>query len=385
MSSSSAVSHDLFPPVPSVEECGIPRQEIVNAVHSFTPTGDWIGFSVPVEKAAEMFEVVFSVYTHRDSGITSIRTLLTKHIELVHPTISEATASTAAAPALCASPTPIGPLCLQELYGTPKSLPTVWSNHLGDVAYHNNAANFSDLHVQFSLPHAGVVRLRHLDNQNFDIQYTVGLASGVPVDFIAVGNSPGFTNFLDTAIFLLNKTPIPRVVMTNYAGAEKDNSLQLLRNLCNMYAQIDARETSLLFSSDDGGVGLPNCATFVPTFPNDCPFVTSVGATTNPPFSSGGFSNYSPPAPANFTFPGTSVASIVELLNDEIIAAGKPSLGFLNPLLYLTAAPAFTDVTTGGNPGCGTNGFPAKTGWGLVTGLGTPNFAKVRAAAGLRD
>lgn len=35
---------------------------------------------------------------------------------------------------------------------------------------------------------------------------------------------------------------------------------------------------------------------------------------------------------------------------------------------------AFHDVTTGSNPGCATDGFPATRGWDPVTGLGTPNF-----------
>jgi tripeptidyl-peptidase I len=37
----------------------------------------------------------------------------------------------------------------------------------------------------------------------------------------------------------------------------------------------------------------------------------------------------------------------------------------------------------GSNPGCGTNGFSAKSGWDPITGLGTPNFAKLKAAVGL--
>ncbi|KII88057.1 hypothetical protein PLICRDRAFT_111907, partial [Plicaturopsis crispa FD-325 SS-3] len=75
-------------------------------------------------------------------------------------------------------------------------------------------------------------------------------------------------------------------------------------------------------------------------------------------------------------------ASAISLLNDELIAAGKSPLGFLNPFLYANAA-AFNDVTSGDNPGCGTNGFSAVKGWDPVTGLGTPNYAALRKAAGL--
>lgn len=70
-------------------------------------------------------------------------------------------------------------------------------------------------------------------------------------------------------------------------------------------------------------------------------------------------------------------AGIVTLLNEARIASGKGPIGFLNPTLY--AHPdAFNDITIGSNPGCGTGGFNATPGWDPVTGLGTPNFPKLR-------
>lgn len=59
-------------------------------------------------------------------------------------------------------------------------------------------------------------------------------------------------------------------------------------------------------------------------------------------------------------------ASIISLINDRLLAAGKPVLGFLNPFLYGPAASSFTDITSGSNPGCYTNGFPAEVGWDPV-------------------
>ena len=203
--------------------------------------------------------------------------------------------------------------------------------------------------------------------------------------------------------------------------------------------RLGARGTSILFSSgDDGtcGTQFPNqpstCANFVATFPSSCPFLTSVGATTgiNPEiaadFSSGGFSNiFSQPSYQSsavsayltelgstndgkfnrtgrafpdisaqgtgvlffnggneFFFMGTSCsspifASVIALLNDRLIAAGRLPLGFLNPFLYSTGASALNDVTSG------SNGFPAVAGWDPVTGLGTPNFEKLLEAIGL--
>lgn len=46
-------------------------------------------------------------------------------------------------------------------------------------------------------------------------------------------------------------------------------------------------------------------------------------------------------------------ASIIGLLNDELVSNGKPVLGFLNPWLYANPG-AFNDITSGSNPGCGT-------------------------------
>lgn len=50
-------------------------------------------------------------------------------------------------------------------------------------------------------------------------------------------------------------------------------------------------------------------------------------------------------------------ASIIAMVNDARINAGKPSLGFLNPWLYSQGYAALNDITMGNNAGCGTQGF----------------------------
>lgn len=174
--------------------------------------------------------------------------------------------------------------------------------------------------------------------------------------------------------------------------------------------------------------------TFLPKFPASCPYVTAVGSTRyfEPEIvgfdardgfvSGGGFSNYfarpnyqrklvtaylenhvgeqhkglynvagrgMPDVSAmGYHFPvvwngaahlidGTSasaptVAGIVALTNDALIADGKPPLGFLNPWLYLHTNEAFTDIVHGSNRGCNTSGFTAAEGWDAATGIGTP-------------
>ena len=178
-----------------------------------------------------------------------------------------------------------------------------------------------------------------------------------------------------------------------------------------------------------------NTSSFLPTFPGGCPFITSVGATKNiaPEVaafdprngfaSGGGFSNYfTRPEYQNIgnainnyidkleghfdglynengrAYPdiaaqgenyvtiwngtvalldGTSAsaptaAAILALVNDALIAAGKPVLGFLNPWLYSKGYEAFTDILSGSARGCNSTGFTAAKGWDAVTGFGTP-------------
>ncbi|KAF8258987.1 subtilisin-like protein [Lactarius quietus] len=171
---------------------------------------------------------------------------------------------------------------------------------------------------------------------------------------------------------------------------------------------------------------------FTPVFPASCPYVTTVGGTTSKDpeiaasLSGGGFSNYFPrpdyqdKAMEKFMknlggqyngfynaegrgYPdisaqaldfitisqqqlmlrsGTScatptVGAIISLLNDYRLSQGKRPLGFLNPWLYGGGLAGLNDITSGSNPGCGTNGFPAIVGWDPVTGLGTPDFEKL--------
>ncbi len=60
------------------------------------------------------------------------------------------------------------------------------------------------------------------------------------------------------------------------------------------------------------------------------------------------------------------VAGIISLLNDFQLSQGRDPLGFLNPRLYGDCRAGFKDITSGSNPGCGTEGFSAVEGWDPV-------------------
>ncbi|EJD00679.1 family S53 protease [Fomitiporia mediterranea MF3/22] len=479
-----------------VEEFVKPSQDSINIVNQFllthgitatvaSPASDWLTFSVPVSKANNMFQADFSVFQHEETGKQSIRTLaysipteLQGHLNLVHPTITfdnpfahlpvvssplkavaeEQNLTTRAVPSSCDST--VTPACLQAMYGIPTTKATQSSSTLGVSGFIGQFANDADLQtfLESLRPDlAGTTfSLQTLDGgenpqdpseagveANLDIQYTVGVASGVPTTFISVGenNQDGaLEGFLDIINFLLGESNPPHVLTTSYGQNENTISSNLANQLCNAFMQLGARGTSILFASGDGGVSgsqSGQCTTFLPTFPSGCPFMTSVGATTGvtetaADLSSGGFSNvFNQPSyqasavssyldalgstnsgkfnPQGRAFPdisaqgehveivvggetglvaGTSCsspifASVISLLNDRLIAAGSSPLGFLNPFLYSAGASALNDITTGSNPGCNTNGFPATAGWDPVTGLGTPNFANLLTAVGL--
>ncbi|KAI2638406.1 subtilisin-like protein [Xylaria nigripes] len=83
-----------------------------------------------------------------------------------------------------------------------------------------------------------------------------------------------------------------------------------------------------------------------------------------------------------FPFTGTSAAaplfaSMIALINGERIKAGKGPIGFLNAIMY-EHPEMFDDVTEGQVKGCGSEGFAAVEGWDPASGLGTPNYAKMR-------
>ncbi|KAJ7883615.1 hypothetical protein B0H13DRAFT_1890321 [Mycena leptocephala] len=69
-------------------------------------------------------------------------------------------------------------------------------------------------------------------------------------------------------------------------------------------------------------------------------------------------------------------ASLIALLTNERIAAGKPGLGFLNPLIYANPD-VFNDLKTGSNTlQCNVPGF--NSGWDPVSGFGSPSHPKLK-------
>ncbi|KAJ7333493.1 family S53 protease-like protein [Mycena albidolilacea] len=457
-----------------------------------SPSRDWVSITLPVSKANKLFATEFAIYTHPDLKRAITRTLtvslpseLVGHVDVIHPTTAFVTPNirlvspgrqiNAHGPAAsCNSSDPssvVTPACLQELYGIPTTPATQTSNALLVTGYFDQWAQSADL-AQFlklvrpDIPSATTFTLLSTANgtnpqspdnasleANVDIQYSVGIATGVPVQFLSVGGGLTLDDFpallLETTTFLDGVANPPTVMTTSYGFAESFFGLSVATKICNAYMALGARGISVVFDSGDGGVrgnhddpDMCTNNTFMPVFPASCPWVSSVGSTQGfaPEkalnLTGGGFSNFFPAPyyqtaavdkfldtiPGDFAgmfnksgrghpdistqgwnfemvnagkvlfvaIGGTSVsaptfASIIALINDRLLAENKPVLGFLNPFLYSKASSAFTDVITGHNSGllcpASSAAFDAAVGWDPLTGLGTPIFPDLLAAA----
>ncbi|KAF2824812.1 subtilisin-like protein [Ophiobolus disseminans] len=250
---------------------------------------------------------------------------------------------------------------------------------------------------------------------------------------------------------------LPSVLTTSYGESEQSVGAAYANKVCDMIGQLGTRGVSVLFSSGDTGPGSAcqtndgkNTTRFQAIFPASCPYVTAVGGTYKiapekaVAFSSGGFSDfwsrpaYQEKAVSEYLtklgsqweglynakgrgFPdvaaqgqgfrvvdkgrtvpvgGTSAsapvfASVIALLNNARLAAGKPVLGFLNPWIYETGYKGLNDIVEGGSTGCTGRSiysglvsayvpyasWNATTAWDPVTGYGTPDFEKLRILA----
>ncbi|KAK2772828.1 hypothetical protein FQN53_004433 [Emmonsiellopsis sp. PD_33] len=382
----------------------------------------------------------------------------------------------------------VTPLCLRTLYGTlyykangqgkTKMALVNYSgefNNRSDISQFletyrpdsvSAAQSFEDVSINGGINQQSPVTPEQYANGdgkegNLDAEVMLGIANPIPLTTYTVGGpkppfipdpfNPANTNepFLSWLNWILAQpdSELPSVVSTSYGDVEHTVPISYARRVCNGFAQLGARGVSVIMGSGDRGVGRPGTCysndglstpQFLVSFPDSCPWVTSVGAAKgiepevvavnerNGFSSGGGFSNYFPRPgfqmnnagsvaqylssigdlhkgmfnPNGRAIPdvavqgyryvtiwnnqtklvdGTSAstpafAAIVALVNDALASDDKPPMGFLNPWLYAEGYKAFRDITKGTNGGCNTTGFPAMQGWDAASGWGTPWF-----------
>ena len=265
-----------------------------------------------------------------------------------------------------------------------------------------------------------------------DVQYISATGRNVSTWFISISTyaNHGQEDFLSWVVGQINTTNSPWVHSASYGDIENSIDEDYLLRCNNEFMKFGVSGRSVLFAAGDSGVDCHGLQEkFNPMWPASSPYVTTVGGTTSLTEvwrdGGGGFSNVFPipdyqkeivktylesgkaPDTKHFNvsgraypdvsafsvdyiieydgipFPvsGTSCAAptfagLVSSLNDILLNMGKPTLGFLNPLLYQKLqGKGFIDVTEGANGGgiiC--PGFDAIQGWDPASGWGSPDF-----------
>jgi tripeptidyl-peptidase-1 len=331
----------------------------------------------------------------------------------------------------------VTPTCLRAAYGLNDTHGTNPKN--GQAVIVNQEYGPLDLKLflaKYKLPKQQIVKNvgrnsgRGGDEATLDTQYIIATGQLVPTTWVYLDGEAAnpFTNWL---VWASNTSVIPYVHSLSVGTSEGEAASIITRMNQEMMA-LGTRGTSIVFSSGDSGYKPQQ------KYGSSSPYVTSVGGVFNgelgmsplqvDTLSTGGFSSLAlnPIQPwqkdavaaylktrgkrplkfdsshrccpdlaiydsgyyiiqggADTPIGGTSASAptfsgMVSLINDALLNAGKPPLGFLNYFLYKNEA-AFLDITTGGN-----GGFDAVKGYDPASGLGTfdtATFGKLKAAA----
>ncbi|KAH9006645.1 hypothetical protein EDB83DRAFT_2323934 [Lactarius deliciosus] len=218
---------------------------------------------------------------------------------------------------------------------------------------------------------------------NLDVQYTVGIASGVPTVFISVGNMPRdsdperlleLTNAVlhqreptqapTTSTYGMKTMPWPTTcgVASRNWRTRGQRPLLIWRQRCirftkqrmhdlraylpvqlpiNTNPETSAPAVELL---SDAGVPIRRQSSLFGPSGRGFPNVSAAGTNLTVVWK-GNVTSVEGTSSSDLVF-----ASVVSLLNDRLIAAGRRLLGFLSPFLCPQGARALNDITTGRTP-----------------------------------
>lgn len=217
-------------------------------------------------------------------------------------------------------PNGIGVAGYLDIWAKPESLAQYLADYIPESIGSNYTMNIVNLTGPFNAETSESEG--NLDTQlaiqvAFPIKMTYYTANSIP-PYIPDANQdseiPGRNEpYLDLIDYLLNLTDaeLPKVLTTSYGDDEQTVPRDYANAVCQGFAKLGARGTTVIFSSGDQGLGVDfaeycitndgkNRTTFLPVFPASCPYVTTVGmfglgdgAAVSTLFSSGaGFSYY---------------------------------------------------------------------------------------------
>ncbi|KAF8262439.1 peptidase S8/S53 domain-containing protein, partial [Lactarius quietus] len=393
---------------------------------------------VPVSKADEILGATYRLYRYAGTNDRAIiRTVSYSLPKVLHGLVRTVVPTTFFASARTLQPTPQRrpvaaagtPAKAPRQAGSsssdfpPKEVtPEYLRSVIGIVAFNDDFVSPSDLKLFLKLT---VVKINGGQiESNTCMQYTQSIAIGGSLEWDDSGEPNTVDQYSTWFKYLLKKRTRESHRRSSFRLVSPERILpgEYLLEVCFLFAQLSVRGVSVLVATGDDGVGEGDCKTstgdvqFMPNFPASCMCLKLQASTSRLPqvgakLSGGGFSTYfalpsyqkdvvppyldsignlyeglysdggrgmpdiSAQARAPKIVNGTSAsapvaAGIIALLNDLLISEQKPPLGWLIPGCLM-------DVSSGNNPGCGTEGFPARSGWDPVTGLGTPDFLEL--------
>ncbi|KAH9883861.1 tripeptidyl-peptidase 1 precursor [Xylariomycetidae sp. FL2044] len=316
---------------------------------AYSPAQDWITVTLSVAEVEQLLATEYHVYQHRDGTRVaralewSLPAALHPHIDTIQPTNSFFRLSPDSydhiADAGFAEPgyTPpanknisavcniasVTPECFQTLYQT-KGYKTKtcgvnkigFTNYLGEHPIRSDAELFlakyrpEAIKSATSFPQitiadgpgdypltADELEAGTSKEANLDVQAIAGISWKTSIVSYSTGGSPPFDPSTSTpentnvwVNWLLAQSSFPQVITTSYGDDEQTVPESYAKRVCEQFAQVGVRGTTLLFSSGDAGVGPygecvsndgKNTTKFLPNFPASCPYITSVGATQN--------------------------------------------------------------------------------------------------------
>jgi len=267
-----------------------------------------------------------------------------------------------------------------------------------------------------------------------DTQYILATGENIKTWFL----SQEQFDLLSWSQMVMNMTSPPSVLSISWGSGESGFILDHMQAANAEFMKMGLKGISILTASGDDGTGkqgMFRCSHFDTNWPASSPYLTTVGGTYSSSGSEigwsdsgGGFSSifaqpsYQKEAVSTYlstarlpssnlfnssgralpdisTFAtnfrvyssawsdisGTSAASptlagMIASINEALLSNGQAVAGFLNPALYKHAESIVGfDVVDGNNKhsGCPA-GFPCVKGWDAVTGMGTPNFQKLK-------
>ncbi|KAH9054780.1 subtilisin-like protein [Lactarius vividus] len=317
---------------------------------STTHGGAWLTVSnLLVSQANEMLDASYQLYRYAKMNDTIIRTVsyslpevLHAHVQAIAPTTYFASTRTrrqtprrgsveSAAAVLSSREVRVAPSQLRWLYKTLAYVPTAADrNALAVFGYQKEYPSETDLTMfttnfrsDVQPPSLATFTVELVNGGEYDpdtpgmeasidVQYALAMAYPTPIIFYSTGGiaeasdsgepAPG-DMYLESLKYLLEKADIPQTISISYGSYEYQVPQEYSRALCTLFAQLGARGVSVLFPSGDNGVG-KNCedesgnVRFIPEFPASCPYLTTVGGTTDfdpevaAPLSGGGFSDH---------------------------------------------------------------------------------------------